>query len=74
PVTGASDLMVDVVADKVIYRQGVDLQQFDLAPAVAPALQSGVQGYRIVHPKIEGNYLLRVYSLPQKGLIAEFAY
>lgn len=75
PVTGASDLMVDViVADKVIYRQGVDLQQFDLVPVYPPGLQSGVKSYRISHPKIKGNYLLRIYSFPQKILIAEFAH
>lgn len=75
PVTAVSSLRVDiVVAGEVVSSQGINLQQFDLDPIAIPLRQSPTQGYRIVYPKIEGNYSLRIYSVPEANLLTEFAF
>lgn len=72
PVAVTSDLMVDLVVDgEVRYRQGIDLQQFDVAPINIPERAPAFH-YRVAHPAVEGSYALRIYELPERALMTEF--
>lgn len=73
-LTAASELMVEVVVGgEVLYRQGVDLDQFDM-DLVNPPVRQPARYYQVAHPKISGNYSIRISEMPHKRLVAVFEY
>lgn len=68
PVTGASDLMAEIVVNGVVrYLQGVDLEQFHMEGITAPMQIK--QFYTLVHPALNETYTINIYRLPERELI-----
>lgn len=71
PVTGASDLVAEVVVgSSVLMAQGIELKRFHI-PDIAPPLYNH-DHYHLVHPVINGPYQINVYSSPERELVAVF--
>lgn len=69
PVTGASDLMAEiVVGSSVLVRQGIELERFHM-PEIAPLNN---RFYTLVHPVLNEPYQIKIYSLPVRELVAVF--
>ncbi|MEN0038758.1 MAG: M64 family metallopeptidase [Cellvibrio sp.] len=73
PVTGESHFSVEILSDgdALLYEQGVSLRKFDAGVIPVPFVNESA--YNIVHPKITGAYQIKIYTLPERELVAEYS-